>query len=101
MTTKGPGMQLHRLFKGATIRGFPVSALRSEARKGNLDLVLVGNRHYVSDEAIDAMVKKCAVLKMHAPKSAMHARPTEPSMVARRDAALAYLQHALKKKSRS
>ena len=98
MTTKGPGMQLHRLFKGATIRGFPVSALRSEARKGNLDLVLVGNQYYVSDEAIDAMVKKCTVLKTPAPKYAM---PTELSMAARRDAALAYLLHVLKKKNRS
>ena len=78
-----------------------MSALRAEARKGNLELVLVGNRHYVSDEAIDAMVKKCAVLKTPAPKYAMPARPTELSMVARRDAALAYLQHVRKKKGRS
>lgn len=101
MKTRPPEAQFHRLVKGATIRGFPVSALRSEARKGNLELVLVGNRYYVSDEAIDAMLKRCAVLKQPAPKPRTGETLSELSLAARRGAALAYVQHVLKKKGRS
>ncbi len=94
-------MTLHRLQKGGTVRGFPVSALRSEARKGNLELIRVANRHYVSDEAIDEMVKKCAVLK--APDLTSKRAPAENhsgvSATERRQSALVYLKTAARKPS--
>ncbi len=92
-------MTLHRLQKGGMVRGFPVSALRSEARKGNLELIRVANRHYCSDEAIDEMVKRCAVLKAPAStsKRAPTASPSGASVTERRQSALVYLSTSVRK----
>jgi hypothetical protein len=95
-------MQLHRLSKGAIIRGFPASALQAEARKGRLELVKVANRYYVTDDAIDQMVKKCAVLKAPASNSkrAPAASPSGESATERKASALVYLRaNATKRKS--
>jgi hypothetical protein len=94
-------MTLHRLQKGGMVRGFPVSALRSEARKGRLELIQVANRHYVSDEAIDEMVKRCAVRK--APglisKPAAAESHSGASVTERRQSALVYLKSSARKQS--
>jgi len=92
-------MQLHRLEKGAIIRGFPVSALRAEARKGRLQLIKVANRHYVSDEAIDEMVRQCSETKVPGSglKGAKAAKPSSSSAMERRSSALVYLQANMKK----
>ena len=94
-------MGLHRLQKGGMIRGFPVSALRSEARKGTLELIKVANRHYVSDEAIDEMVKRCAVPKAQdsISKPAAAESPSGASVMERRQSALVYLKTAARKPS--
>ncbi len=94
-------MTLHRLQKGGMVRGFPVSALRSEARKGRLELVLVGNRYYVSDEAIDEMVKRCAVRKAPGSisKPARAESPSGASVTERRQSALVYLSASVRKQS--
>lgn len=94
-------MALHRLQKGIMIRGFPVSALRSEARKGRLELILVANRHYVSDEAIDAMVKRCSELKTQdsKPRSVRAAQSITTSVTDRRESALVYLKATARPRS--
>ena len=94
-------MTLHRLQKGGMVRGFPVSALRSEARKGRLELIQVANRHYVTDEAIDEMVMRCAVLRApgSTSKPAAVASRSGASVTERRQSALVYLKTSVQKQS--
>lgn len=94
-------MPLHRLQKGSMIRGLPVSILKSEARKGNLEIVRLANRHYVSDEAIDEMVKRCSERKAQGskPKSGQADQSTSTSVTDRRESALVYLRATARKPS--
>lgn len=48
-----------RLIKGSEAFGYPVSALRTEARKGRLDLIRVAGKDYVTLEAVERMEKSC------------------------------------------
>ena len=52
-----------RLSKGAVIFGYPVSALRTEARKGRLVLLRVAGRDYVTAQAVREMERLCKNLK--------------------------------------
>jgi hypothetical protein len=91
----------HRLSKGATICGFPASALRSEARKGRLEIVRIANKDYVTDEAIDEMIKRCSERRdrVSGSKSARDVYQSGPSAMEKRSEALAYLSSNLKKPS--
>ena len=90
---------IHRLRKGATICGFPVSALRSEAKNGRLEVVRVANKDYVTDEAIDQMVKLCSERRDQGSgsKSGQAAHRSGTSATERRNSALAYLNSSLSK----
>lgn len=90
---------LHRLSKGAVICGFPTSALRSEARKGRLEIVRIANKDYVADEAIDEMIKQCSERRGQDSglKSAKAAYQSGPSAMEKKSAALAYLNSRLRK----
>lgn len=48
-----------RLRKGGTAFGYPVSALRTEQRKGRLDVIRVAGKDYVTSELIREMEKRC------------------------------------------
>jgi len=48
-----------RMITGGTAFGYPVSALRTEARKGNLALIRVANKDWVTEAAIKEMERKC------------------------------------------
>ena len=48
-----------RLVKGGVVFGYPVSALRTEARKGRLALIRVAGKDFVSQEAIRDMERLC------------------------------------------
>lgn len=48
-----------RLIKGGVVFGYPVSALRTEARKGRLALIRVAGKDFVSQEAIREMERLC------------------------------------------
>ncbi len=94
-------MALHRLKRGTTVRGFSVSALRSEAKKGRLEIARIANKDYVSDEAIDEMVKRCSEKKVQGSglKNATDEHQSGTSAMVRRNAALAYLNAQSKKPS--
>jgi hypothetical protein len=93
---------MHRLKKGTTIRGFSSSTLRTEIRKGRLEVVRVANKDFVTDEAIDEMVKECSGRRDH--DSGLRCEKGEPplgiSVTGKRNSALAYLNTSLKKQSR-
>lgn len=48
-----------RLVKGAVIHGYPAQALRTEARKGNLALLRIAGKDWVTAQAIREMERKC------------------------------------------
>ena len=51
-----------RLSKGGSAFGFPVASLRTEARKGNLILLRIAGKDYVTSDAIKDMVAKCTIV---------------------------------------
>lgn len=48
-----------RLVKGGTAFGYPLSALRTEQRKGRLIVIRVAGKDYVTQELISEMEKRC------------------------------------------
>lgn len=48
-----------RLEKGGSAFGYPVSALRTEQRKGRLEVIRVAGKDYVTLELIREMEKRC------------------------------------------
>lgn len=56
---RGADMTPFRLSRGAVICGYPASALRTEARRGNLVLTRVAGKDYVTERAIRDMERKC------------------------------------------
>lgn len=48
-----------RLVKGGTVFGYPVSALRTEQRKGQLVVIRVAGKDYVTQELISELEKRC------------------------------------------
>jgi hypothetical protein len=96
-------MTLHRLKKGTTIRGFAVSSLRTEIRKGRLEAIRIANKDFVTDDAIDQMVKLCSGKKDHGSGSTIEKGelPHGFSVTGNKNAALAYLSTSLKKQSRN
>lgn len=48
-----------RMTTGGTAFGYPVSSLRTEARKGNLALIRVAGKDWVEAAAIREMERKC------------------------------------------
>ena len=54
-------MVKHRLSKGAQICGYSSSSLRTEARRGNLEILRVAGKDYVTEEAIRDMEKRCRI----------------------------------------
>lgn len=92
--------KLH-LIKGTVIFGYPASGLRTEARKGRLDLIRVAGKDYVTAEAIREMERKCRVTPKE-PTSDSRSEPTDrhppgSSSTADASAALASAVTALKK----
>ena len=54
-------MENVRLIRNGMAFGYPVSALRTEARKGRLALLRVAGKDYVSYSAIREMEAKCKI----------------------------------------
>lgn len=64
-------MMRERLIKGGEAFGYPVSALRTEARKGRLALIRVAGKDYVTADAIREMERLCrSTVLAHASTSA-------------------------------
>ena len=89
-----------RLTKNGTAFGYPVSALRTEARKGRLALLRVAGKDYVSQSAIREMEAKCRIQKE--PDCAlrnemMEARQPTSSLMAESSLAQVAAETALKK----
>jgi hypothetical protein len=64
-------------FFGGT--GIKVSSLRTEARKGNLELTRIAGRDYVSREAIGRMIERCRTRKSPHDCGSGSARGESPS----------------------
>jgi hypothetical protein len=50
-----------RLVKGGMAFGYPVSSLRTEAKKGNLALTRVGGKDWVTEKSVRDMERKCQI----------------------------------------
>lgn len=60
-----------RLTRTGFLFGYPVAALRTEARKGRLALIRVAGKDYVTEDAIREMERRCQIAgKAHDSKSA-------------------------------
>ena len=88
-----------RLVKGGTAFGYPVSALRTEQRKGRLAVFRVAGKDYVSEAAIREMEAKCRTIAVEPDPTTATARAMAPAMLsstAQRSAARASAEKALR-----
>jgi hypothetical protein len=87
--------------------GPSVSALRTEAKKGNLELIRIAGKDYITAAAISAMVKKCRIQRNPQGSISGNAKAESPhglSLAERRKSAqlaLSTITQELKKPSRN
>lgn len=94
-------MTRYRMSPGSVICGYSVSSLRTEAKRGNLVIMRIAGKDYVSEEAIREMERRCERESQqgYGLRSGRADRDSGLSLMERKRSALAAAKEAAKRLS--